>query len=171
MAQSTTAIEVWLYQGKHNFLKKTTAKIIMGIVSFKESDPAKPVVWLGQKSYTFLNLATKKNVLLYDTLTGMLFRPSDISSDEDNVDMIAQTSQNVMLGGNNAREALGIQDTQGMAFKYGLAVIVVITVLALVFIWLMFSNAPSHAVGTATTTIAQILPSGIGPNLVPTTTV
>ena len=72
-------VDIWLFKGKNTYTGKTSGKVFGGILSFSQSDPTKPVVWLGQKSYTVMNLTNKKTTLLYDTLTHSLFRPSEMS--------------------------------------------------------------------------------------------
>lgn len=163
---ATNRIEVNLYRGKDIYLKTVQAKVFAHVVSFKEQDPSKPVVWLGQKSYTTFNMNNKKTTLYYDTLTGMLFKPKDMGSGEDNVDMVMQTSQNVLLAGNEAKNALGIQESKQSVFNFAMAMIIILAILFMVFLYMFYSNPPAP-VSHATTTMIQGLIPGAG-GLVPT---
>lgn len=167
----TNNVEVWLFKGKDMYLKKVVGKVFGGIVSFKEADPTRPVVWLGQKSYTVTNMANKKTVLFYDTLNHMLFKPRDMANTEDSVDMVMQTSQNVLLAGKEAKQALGIEDTKSTVFNFALAIIVLLTILVMVFLYLFYTHTP--ALPTAGASAASNLSNtGLvpgGPSIVPKT--
>lgn len=165
-------VEVNLYRGKDIYLKTVQGKVFAHVVTFKEADPTKPVVWLGQKSYTTFNMKNKKTTLFYDTLTGMLFKPKDMGTGEDNVDMVMQTSQNVLLAGKEAQNALGIQETKSSVFNFALAMIIVMAVIFMVFLYLFYTNPPQQTGRPqAVTTVASggLLPGG--PGIVPTTTI
>lgn len=115
-----------------------------------------------------MNLSTKKNMLFYDTLSGSLFRPREMSNDEDSVDMVGQTTQNVLLAGKEAQQALGISSAMDIGFKYGLAILILFTILTIIFLYLFYSHPPVQP-GVVTTTIAFSKNSiaNIGPNIVP----
>ncbi len=172
-APKPNMVEIWLFRGKNIYLKKTNGKVFGGIVSFKEADPTKPVVWLGQQSYAVMNMSNKKTVLFYDTLNGMLFKPKDMSNTEDSVDMVMQTSQNVLLAGKEAKQALGIEENKTTVFNFALALIVIMAVIFIVFLYLFYENPPARS--GATTTAGSSTPTGGlipgGPSLVPTTSI
>lgn len=159
-----TRVQIWLFRDKDKFVKKTEGKIYGGMVDFKEADPTEPVIWLGQKEYCITDLATKRSILFYDTISKMLFRPSEMTGSAG-TDMVTQATRNVLLGARDAGQTLGVQDTTNMAFKYGLAVILLMTILALVFVYLIVTSAhPSGSEGAVTTIVQGLItiPTGGG---------
>lgn len=161
-------VEIWIFRGKHQFLKKSQGKVYGGIVSFKEADPTKPIVWLGQQSYIITNMANKNPVLFYDTLSGMLFRPKDMGNAEDSVDMVMQTSQNVLLAGRESKAALGIDEQRKSIFNFSLAVIILMTIMVMVFLYLFYTHVPTPGGTTNINTPSNNGNSGTG-GLVPGT--
>lgn len=163
-APKPNQVEIWLFKGKAMFLKKVNGKVFGGIVSFKEADPTRPIVWLGQQSYTIYNASNKKSILFFDTLNGMLFKPKDMSTSEDSVDMVMQASQNVLLAGKESKNALGIEEAKSTLTPIILGLAVIMFLIFFVFVYLVIGKVPSSG-STAVTTI-----SGLGgPSIVPQT--
>lgn len=162
-------VEIELFRGKSMKLKKTNGKVYGGIVNFKEADPSCPVIWLGQKSYCITNLQNKKVVLFYDTLSKTLFKPSDMASTDDSVDMVTQTTQNVLLAGKEAQQALGIQESTNVVFKFALAMVVVLAIFGLIFVYLIATHQYSYgpAAGATAKNVTTTIATPIGGSLVP----
>jgi hypothetical protein len=162
-------VEIRIYRGKKNYTNTVMGKVYGGIVTFKEADPTSPVIWLGQESYYVNNLKNKRMVLQYDVLSKSLFPWG--TTEGDSVDMIAQTTQNVLLSGREAMNALGIQDANANVFKFALAMIVVLAILFAIFLYLFYTHMPvepgsaAAVANKATTTISGLIPGG--PQIVP----
>lgn len=161
-------VEIRIHRGKKNYVKTVTGKVYGGIVTFKEADPTSPVIWLGQEAYYKNNLANKKMVLQYDMLSKSLFKWDSL--EEDSVDMVAQTTQNILLSGREAQQALGIQDANANVFKFALAMIVVLAVLFAVFMYLFYTHMPIEPGTTAAAAkvATSTIPQGLGgPSIIP----
>ena len=78
-------------------------------------------------------------------------------------------TQNVLISADASRQALGISDMLNTGFRYGLAILILFTIFALVFLYLFYTHIPIppgvtttiHATTNALTTINS------GPNIVP----
>lgn len=157
-----------LYKGKSLRIGKTNGKLFGGIITFKEANPMYPVIWLGQKSYTIYDVPTKKNVLYYDTLSGMLIKPKDLSSEEDNIDMVAQTAQNFLLASDDAKAKLGIAAVANNSLLLTLAYGILLFILFGLMLYLGYSHAPVQgSLSGVVTTIA----AGSKTTIPPTTTI
>lgn len=168
---SVTTVTIELYKGKSLRIGKTNGKLYGGIITFKQANPLYPVIWLGQKSYTIYDVQTKKNILYYDTLTGMLFKPSELSDEEDNIDMVAQATQNVLIGKREAENQMGIVQASSSLMALLMGAMILVFVLTLVFIYIIWTHAPAPSTTyiVANATVANALTNAN--HVAPTTTV
>ncbi len=160
-------VEIWLYKGTEMYIGKTRARRFGPIITCSKFDASQPVVWFGQKSYTIYNGQSKRNVLFYDTLTHRLFRPMDMSPNSTG-DMITQTSINLLQAARDSQLSMGLQDSTNAVGKWSAAIIAVVAIMALVFIYLLMTNPPSVAGHVAQATTNALASHPIGPNIVPT---
>lgn len=160
-----TRVEIWLFQGKDKFLKKASGKLYGGIVSFPEAETIYPVVWLGQRDYCITNLVNRMTILFYDKLAHSLFKPSEMGNNAASVDMVMQTSQNVILAGDESKKAMGIEESRNTITTVALGLAAIMAITCMVFLYLLVTHyVPQNA---ATTSVSS---TGLGgPSIVPQT--
>lgn len=154
-APKANIVEIWKYRGKDMYIGKVQGKVNGGVVTFQGSDPLRPIIWLGGRSFTIYNGSSKKTVLYFDTLSGMLFRPREQGSGDDSIDMMAQASQNLLLGAEEAKKAEGIKEAQNNTGIVAIAGMILIFIMVALIFYLLathswnFSTPPTIVNGTA----------------------
>lgn len=144
-------VDLWVMLGRGMFKKKETAKIVGGAVVSRSIDPQDTVVFLGLPGYSVTNMGNKRLTLFYDEREKRLLRFSELA-DSGEMDITAALTKNLTLSSRAAQASLGLQNMQNDAYKWIFAIVLLVAVMGMVFMYLMATNGGAHS---ATTTIVQ----------------
>jgi len=160
-------IEVWEWKNRNTFVKKVSGKVTGGIVSFTDADPADPVIWLGDASYILENQSSKHTILFYDVITKMLFKPNELGTNMAETGVLPATVKNVIMGANDAKNALGLVDNANNAMKWIWGMVMIVALVSVIFMYLLATHgsggsAAASAGGALGHPLINVTGGGVG---------
>jgi hypothetical protein len=146
--QKPEIIKLNLMRGPRDRVKITNAKLKSGSIEYSGMDPNEPIIWLGQPQYALFDIRSKKSELFYDVTRHSLLKLSELGG-VPQTDAIADLTKYFVIASEKTKENMSAKDMSNNLGKWTLGILFLVAVVAMVFMYLMATHAPSGAAASA----------------------